>query len=125
MKAKAVDFISYTVNDMDKAEVFYRDILGLNVLTPRGAPGTRSHGWMELEAGGTAIGLTAMEPQPNGVMALAVDDVTAAVEELRSKGVKIAMEPLETPDCFMAVVTDPDDNNIMIHQRKDGTFGQS
>ncbi len=33
------------------------------------------------------------------------------------------MEPLETPDCFMAAVADPDGNKILIHQRKDGTAG--
>jgi predicted enzyme related to lactoylglutathione lyase len=64
-----------------------------------------------------------LEPHPNAVVALAVEDVGAAVEELRGKGVPIAMEPIETPDCFMAIVADPDDNKILIHQRKDGTFG--
>ena len=123
MKPKAVDFVSYTVNDMDRAEAFYRDTLGLNVLTPRGEPGTRANGFMELEAGGTAIGLTAMPPHPNAIMALAVDDVYAAVEELRGKGVEIEMEPLETPDCFMAAISDPEGNKIVIHQRKDGTAG--
>jgi catechol 2,3-dioxygenase-like lactoylglutathione lyase family enzyme len=54
MKPKAVDFVAYTVNDMDRAEAFYRDTFGLNVLTPRGEPGTRANGFMEFEAGGTA-----------------------------------------------------------------------
>jgi predicted enzyme related to lactoylglutathione lyase len=124
MKPKAVDFVSYIATDMDRSEAFYRDVLGLEVTTPRGEPGTRSNGYMEFEAGGTAITLTAL-PQlhPNAVVALAVDDVGDAVEELRGKGVPIEMEPLETPDCFMAVVADPDGNMILIHQRKDGTFG--
>lgn len=34
-------------------------------------------------------------------------DVDAALEELRGRGVPIAMEPIETPVCFMAVVSDP------------------
>jgi predicted enzyme related to lactoylglutathione lyase len=123
MKPKAVDFVSYTVNDMDRAEAFYRDVLGLDVTTPRGKPDTRANGFMELEAGGTVIGLTAMPPHPNAIVALAVDDVGAAVEELRGKGVPIAMEPIETPDCYMAAVADPDGNQILIHQRKDGTAG--
>jgi predicted enzyme related to lactoylglutathione lyase len=78
----------------------------------------------ELEAGGTTISLTQLpETQPNAMVALAVDDVSAAVEELRDKGVVIKMEPLETGDCYMAVVAEPDGNQIVIHQRKDGTFG--
>ena len=124
MKARAVDFISYTVADMDKAEAFYRDVLGMDVTTERGEPGTRGNGWMELECGGVSIGLTAMDPHPNGVMALAVDDVNEAVKELQGRGIEIAMDPIETPACFMAAIEDPDGNKILLHQRKDGTQGQ-
>ena len=108
MKAKAVDFISYAVSDMDRSEAFYREILGLDVEVARGAPGTRAFGYMELDAGGVA---------------LAVADVGEAVDELRGKGVTIAMDPIETPVCFMAVVEDPDGNKVLLHQRKDGTAG--
>ena len=52
-----------------------------------------------------------------------MEDVAAAVEELRGKNVPVAMEPIETPVCFMAVVEDPDGNRILLHQRKDGSFG--
>ena len=124
MKPRAVDFVSYSVTDMDRSEAFYRDVLGLDVEVARGAPGTRASGYMELDAGGTAIGLVAMpKTHPNAIMALAVEDVDAAVEELRGKGVPIAMERIESPVCFMAVVADPDGNKILIHQRKDGSFG--
>jgi predicted enzyme related to lactoylglutathione lyase len=127
MQPRAVDFISYIVTDLDRSEPFYRDVLGLTVSGPRGEPGTQGNGFMELEAGGTVISLLNAMPQvplhPNGIVALAVDDVHAAVEELRGKGVQIAMEPVETPVCFMAVVADPDDNKILLHQRKDGTAG--
>ncbi len=124
MKARAVDFISYAVSDMDRAEAFYRDTLGLEVEVPRGEPGTRANGYMELDAGGTAIALVVLpQKHPNAISALSVEDVGAAVEELREKGVPIAMEPIETPVCYMAVVTDPDGNQILLHQRKNGTFG--
>jgi predicted enzyme related to lactoylglutathione lyase len=124
MKAKAVDFVSYSVTDMDRSESFWRDVLGLDVEVARGAPGTRGSGYMELDAGGVAIGLVAMpNTYPNGVVALAVDSVGEAVEELRGKGVKIAMDTIESPVCWMAVVEDPDGNKILLHQRKDGTAG--
>ena len=124
MKPRAVDFVSYSVTDMDRSEAFYRDVLGLDVEVPRGEPGTRAAGYMEFDAGGTAISLTALPHlHPNALVALAVEDVSAAVEELRSKDVQIVMEPLETPVCFMAVVADPDGNQILIHRRKDGSFG--
>ena len=47
MKAKAVDFVSYSVTDMDRAEAFWKDLLGLEVEVSRGAPGTRANGYME------------------------------------------------------------------------------
>ena len=124
MRVRAVDFVSYAVSDMDRAEAFYRDVLGLDIEVARGEPGTRASGYMEFDAGGTAISLTAL-PQlhPNAIPALAVDDVAAAVEELRGQGVTIAMDPIETPVCFMAVVEDPDGNKLLLHQRKDGTAG--
>jgi predicted enzyme related to lactoylglutathione lyase len=124
MKVKAVDFVSFSVTDMDRAEAFWRDVLGLEVEVPRGEPGTRGNGYMELDAAGLAIGLVAMpETHPNAIIALAVDDVAEAIGELRGKGVPIAMETIETPVCWMAVVEDPDGNKILLHQRKDGTFG--
>ena len=124
MRVRAVDFVSYAVSDMDRAEAFYRDVLGLDIEVARVEPGTRASGYMEFDAGGTAISLTAL-PQlhPNAIPALAVDDVAAAVEELRGQGVTIAMDPIETPVCFMAVVEDPDGNKVLLHQRKDGTAG--
>lgn len=124
MKPRGLDFVSYSVTDMDRSEAFYRDALGLDIELARGEPGTRASGYMEFDAGGTAISLTAL-PQlhPNAIVALAVEDVGEAVAELRGKGVEIAMDPIETPVCFMAVVADPDGNKILLHQRKDGTFG--
>jgi predicted enzyme related to lactoylglutathione lyase len=124
MKPRAIDFVSYAVSDMDKAEAFYRDVLGLEVEVPRGEPGTRGNGYMELDAGGTAIALVALpELHPNAIPALAVADVAAAVAELRAKGVPIPMDTIETPVCFMAVAADPDGNRILLHQRKNGTAG--
>jgi predicted enzyme related to lactoylglutathione lyase len=127
MKPRAVDFISYVVTDLDRSEPFYRDVLGLNVSGPRGEPGTQGNGFMEFEAGGTVISLlntmAEVPLHPNGIVALAVDDVAEAVEELRGKGATIAMDVIETPVCYMAVVADPDDNKILLHQRKDGTAG--
>ena len=43
MKPRAVDFISYSVSDMDRSEAFYRDVLGLDIEVPRGEKGTRAH----------------------------------------------------------------------------------
>ena len=46
------------VGDLEAAEAFYRDVLGLEVEVRRGDAGTRASGYMEFDAGGTAISLT-------------------------------------------------------------------
>jgi predicted enzyme related to lactoylglutathione lyase len=35
-------------------------------------------------------------------------------------GCTFTLEPMETPVCHMAVISDPDGNSVMIHQRKAG-----
>jgi predicted enzyme related to lactoylglutathione lyase len=121
MKPRAVDFVSYNVTDMARSEAFYRDVLGLDVAIPWGGPGRR---FPEFEAGGTTISLTSLPELPSGaIVALAVEDARATIEELRAKGVRIVMEPLESRVCFLALIADPDGNQIVIHQRKDGTAG--
>ena len=42
----------------------------------------------------------------------------AAVAHLRANAVPFVMEPMESPVCHMAIVSDPDGNSLMIHQRK-------
>ncbi len=89
MKPRAVDFISYSVTDMARSQVFYRDVLGLELTTPWRGPGTSQLPFAELAAGETAISLTQLPngTHPNGIVALAVEDVgRRGWEELRGKG---------------------------------------
>jgi predicted enzyme related to lactoylglutathione lyase len=121
MKPRAVDFVSYNVTDMARSEAFYRDVLGLDVAVPWGGPGRR---FPEFQAGGTTISLTQLPQLPmQAIVALAVDDVRGALEELRGKDVKVVMDTYETEVCYMALVADPDGNQILLHQRKDGSAG--
>ena len=64
-----------------------------------------------------------IDPPPTSVIALAVDDVAAAADELEAKGVEVVLGPMESSVCTMAYVVDPFGNPIMLHQRKDGTVG--
>ena len=126
MKPRAVDFVVYAVSDMDRSEAFYRDVLGLDIEVRRGEPGTRAADFMEFDAGGTSIAVGVLpggQPNPNALVALAVEHVGDAVEELRGKGVPVTMDTIETPGCYMAIVEDPDGNRILLHQRKDGSWG--
>ncbi|MFW6436823.1 MAG: VOC family protein [Halococcoides sp.] len=121
MNARAVDFVHYLVSDLDESVAFYRDVLGLTLDTK-----LDDVGWAELALDPTTIALEeSPEVDPGGAaVAIAVDDVEAAVEELREHDVTISQEPFETPVCDMAHVTDPDGNPIVLHRRHDGTAGR-
>lgn len=118
MKVRAIDFVVTHVRDRERSKVFYRDILGIEdpIIEEKGD-------WMEFDTRPVALALIQLGEPPRTSIALAVEDVRSAVEELRAKGVTIAMEPIETPDCIMAGILDPDGNPIILHQRHDGTAG--
>jgi predicted enzyme related to lactoylglutathione lyase len=56
-------------------------------------------------------------------VALAVDDMRAAVDVCRKHRVKILIDPVETRVCWMAWTADPNGNRICLHSRKDDTAG--
>lgn len=63
------------------------------------------------------MGMT-FAPQKNAHIALHVDDIEAARKELEEKGVTFLGETIENPVCFMALFTDPDGNDLMLHTVK-------
>ena len=62
------------------------------------------------------MGMT-FAPQKNAHPALHVEDVAAARAELEAKGVEFLGETLDTGVCHMALFTDPDGNDLMLHNR--------
>jgi catechol 2,3-dioxygenase-like lactoylglutathione lyase family enzyme len=122
MKVRAIDFVQIGVADMDRALRFYRETLGMDFPFSQG--GNADWNWNEFDTPPVALALDRDGPAPGQVsLALAVDDVAAAVEELRAKGVPIVMEPREQDVCYAAVIRAPDGNEIILHRRKDGTAG--
>jgi predicted enzyme related to lactoylglutathione lyase len=118
---RAVDFIVYNSSNMKRSKKFYLELFGLK----RGHEFTSF--WAEFATKPTTLCLCAPD---NGskwrgktAIALAVDDVYAAVEKLKRKRVKILMPATTTGVCHMAFIADPDGNRICLHQRKDGTAG--
>jgi catechol 2,3-dioxygenase-like lactoylglutathione lyase family enzyme len=121
-KVRAIDFVQIGVADMDRAVRFYRDTLGMDF--PLSGGDNTDWNWKEFDTPPVALALDRDGPAPGLVsLALAVDDVAAAVEELRAKGVPIVVEPREQDVCYAAVIRAPDGNEIVLHRRKDGTAG--
>lgn len=123
MKIKGTDFVAYLVSDLKKAAAFYRDVLGLPQTEYK-----EKWEWAEYDCGNITLTLFGGAKLPDvvlgGRIALAVDDIHAAHEELKGKGVEILKPPNELSDCWILEILDPDRNMVIIHMRKDGTVGQ-
>lgn len=110
-----LDFVAIPSQDAERARRFYGETLGLR-------PDDRAR--FEFWAGDTCLGIweparLGMEfaPQKNGHLALHVEDVAAARSELEAKGVEFLGDTLDTGVCHMALFTDPDGNDLMLHHR--------
>lgn len=126
MKAKAVDFVYYTVSDIETSVSFYKETLGLELESL-----DEESGSAEFECPPTTLALIEANPHipsspgEGGVgLALAVDDVEGAVDELREEGMTFLMDAIDSGDCDMAMIGDPDENPIMLHRRHDDTHGR-
>jgi catechol 2,3-dioxygenase-like lactoylglutathione lyase family enzyme len=110
-----LDFVGIPSTDPERTRAFYVDTLGL-----RPDDSARFEFW----AGDTCFGIWEPEkmgmpfaPQKNAHPALHVDDVAAARAELEAKGVEFAGDTFDTGVCHMALFTDPDGNDLMLHHR--------
>ncbi len=111
----SLDFVAVPSTDPDRTRSFYVDTLGLR---------PDEHGQYEFWVGDTCFGIwdparlgMPFAPQKNGHIALHVDDVAAARAELEAKGVQFLGDTLDTGVCHMALFTDPDGNDLMLHSR--------
>jgi len=110
MNIKKVGNVILAVKDLDKSIAFYHDIIGLPIKNQR-------RSWVDL---GTSGALLSLHPASltaehigssieNGItIGFLVGDVNSAIDELRSKGVKIYREIVEREAGKNAVVLDPD-----------------
>jgi catechol 2,3-dioxygenase-like lactoylglutathione lyase family enzyme len=110
-----LDFVGVPSTDPDRTRSFYVETLGLR---------PDDHSDYEFWIGDTCFGIwepakMGMEftPQKNAHPAIHVDDVAAARTELEAKGVEFGGETFDTGVCHMALFTDPDGNDLMLHNR--------
>jgi predicted enzyme related to lactoylglutathione lyase len=113
-----VDFMAVPTHDLEAAADFYENTLGLqrSVHMP-------DRNYAEFETGN--LTLSVFDPERMGLehhplrheIALHVDDVEDAREELMQRGVAFKGETLDTGVCHMAFFSDPDGNALMLHHR--------
>ena len=115
-----VDFVRVPVTDMERANRFYGEVLGLarNPNSPGGD-------WVEYEAGNVTLAVmtpeTHGEPAPGSapgrlVIALRVRDVAATKAALEAAGVEVD-EVRDAGACRGAGFADPDGNRFLLHHR--------
>ena len=108
-----MDFVSVPTRDYERAAQWYREVLGL--------PASEySEG--EIETPNLTLSFWKPEEQgeefvanENGI-ALRVEDVAAAVEEVRAAGAEV-IGIQDSGVCHMGFVKDPDGNVLILHRR--------
>lgn len=123
MKVIEIAFTGYSVTDMKRAKGFYEGLLGLT--KSRGfAQHNGDDQWVEYDIGAGCLALISgggeqWPPHPAGTAAaLEVDDLDGYVAKLRDHGVKIVLPMQDHPVCRSIVIADPDNNWVVLHQRK-------
>ncbi len=122
-----VDYVRIPVTDMEQAERFYGEVLGLEK-----NPNSPGEDWVEYEVGN--VTLVVMTPHtheyeftqlPPATIALRVPDLEAAKAKLESAGLEVG-ELWDSGACNGLGVTDPAGNRILLHRRyapyPDGTM---
>ena len=113
-----VDYIRIPVTDIDAANHFYGEVLGL-----QRNPNSPSDDWVEYEVGN--VTLAVMTPHtheyeftqlPPSTVALRVGDVAEMKAKLEAAGYEVA-EMWDSGVCRGAGVNDPAGNRILLHRR--------
>ena len=118
MNIKKVGNVILAVKDIDKSIEFYHELIGLPIKNQR-------RSWVDLGKSGALLSLhpasltaehigSSIE---NGItIGFLVGDVKSAVEELKSKGVRIHRDVVEREAGKNAIVLDPDDYLVSLFE---------
>ncbi len=120
MNIKDVAFVAYPSDDVAATRTWYEHTLGLTFAGPHVEDGVEKYDEAHLAT--SCFGLMASEwvGRPAGTGAGAffeVDDIDAAVRELRDKGVTVG-DVFDGPVCKQVSFADPEDNKITLHEAK-------
>ena len=132
------------VHDQDEALAFYTQKLGMEVRSDVTVPEMGDFRWLTVGPAGQpdiAIVLMAIPGPPvmddatggqvrdlmgkgfAGTVFLQTDDVHAAYEELRGRGVEFSEEPGEYPYGIDSAIRDPSGNNLRLTQLREPASG--
>jgi lactoylglutathione lyase len=118
MNVKKVGNVILAVKDLNKSVEFYNKILGMPIKNVR-------ENWIDLGQSGAMLSLhPAVESSPhvgtsmdNGIMiGLLVGDVASAVDELKSKNIRMHRDIQERGAGKNAIILDPDDYMVSLFE---------
>jgi len=118
MNVKKVGNVILAVKDLNKSVEFYNKILGMPIKNVR-------ENWIDLGQSGAMLSLhPAVESSPhvgtsmdNGIMiGILVGDVASAVDELKSKNIRIHRDIQERGAGKNAIILDPDDYMVSLFE---------
>ena len=115
MTLSAIGQIGITVRDVERAVAFYRDALGIRFLF-------RAPNMAFFDCGGVRLMMGPSEEPAqsfSSIIYFKVDDIQAAAEELKSRGVAFDREPhlvakMADHHLWMAFFRDPDGNTLAL-----------
>ena len=117
MAKMQLGYVNFFVSNFERAFKFYKDQLGLEVLT-----NDAEFGYASFDTGAVQIAFAKANDQPELIgrhtgIGLVVEDLEAVYEELRAAGVEFEMPPEKQPwGGFMAMFKDPDGNVFYLDQ---------
>ncbi len=120
MKINEIAFVCYAITDVPKARAFYEGVLGLTAGQVWESP---DMAFIEYYMGEHTLAIgkgssNFVVGKAGGTVALEVDNFDEAIKNLKDNKIVFLMEALETGGCHMALIEDPDGNQLMIHKRK-------
>ena len=114
---KNIAFVCYPATDLKRARAFYEDVLGLTPSPEFGTDGP----WIEYEVGNDTFAIGSMDdwkPSKDGPsVAFETDTLEETLEKIKKSGAEIVPDTQSFPNCKMAIVRDPDGNQVIIHHK--------
>ncbi len=120
MKIREIGGIMYEVVDIERSIAFYRDTLGLKLLSRpldgmaifKSAPNSQVY---------LVLRQKDVNPTAEAYAVLVVDNVVAAVEELKGQDVTVLSDAEGSLNEWLTIVADPDGNRVGLYEEKGPT----
>ena len=110
-----ISFISYSVSDLQRSIIFYRDLLGFKLLLNNDA-------WAEFDIGGQRLAVHEekigdhVKDQSVATVYFEANPIEKMVETLKSKGIIFNGEIGVYPYGKLILFSDPDDNRLGLYE---------